>query len=127
MKKIAALFCAMIACIMLFSSCSSVTSDPLDLAKFFVEEDYYASLNFDSDDIEYYADAFDVSPRGIDYVVYASDWDDNYKSGCFMYCESNKKAKKLVEDLEDNFEDFEDDFNSVKNYLAEKYHKDYNN
>ena len=88
-------------CLSVFSSCNSMKNDPLALANYFDDNNYYTYISIDDEDIKDVADELKVRAKGIECVVMVEP--DNYgdeRMGIFIYCESASVAKDLFEDLE---------------------------
>jgi len=83
------------------------------MAKTIAEADCGVKMYIDSEDIEDFADEFEVTAQGVYCMIAAFPEDeDEEKGGFFIFCENKKFAKAVEEDfnelLED--EDFEDYF-----------------
>ena len=103
MKKTLILILVVTICILLVTSCSDSTNNPLTLAKQFDEKDYAVKMFVDDEEIKDFADEFEVSSKGIYciIVVAPNNGDDYEKAGIFVYCNDNKFAEKTADDLED--------------------------
>ena len=122
MKKFLSVFMVILLCVMAFSSCGKTKDDPLALAKFFDEKDYYVELAIDDEDIGDCADMFEVRAKGIEYILFAApdDGEDDEKAGVFIFCESKDVAEKVFEDLEEFIEDDEDFSEDVVRGIVER-------
>ena len=124
MKRIIAVVLAMLACVVVFSSCfggGKNQNDPIKLAQAFDDEDYTVGLMVDESQITEIADEFEVSSKGIYCILVVSpeeDDDDYYgndeksKAGMFIYCEDSATAKKMQKELtafSESDEDFKED------------------
>ena len=88
-------------CLSVLSSCDNMKKDPLALASFFDDNNYYTYISIDDEDIKDVADELKVRAKGITCVVAVQP--DNYEDermGIFIYCESASVAKELFADLE---------------------------
>ena len=121
MKKILIITFILITIVYLFSSCSKISKDPIDLAKQLDEVDYIVSIIVDDEEIEDAADNFEIRSNSIEYIVTAipDDYDDE-KAGIFVYCDNKAHAERIEEDLKDFLDENEDD---ITRGVVERYGK----
>ncbi len=95
-------------------SCAGKTDDPIEVAKNFDKKDYEVVVAVDNEDINDFADEFEIRGKEIRCIVAVcpNDGYDDEKMGVFIYCNDGSSAKKMVEDLEefiDKNKDFDEE------------------
>ncbi len=120
MKKFLIISFILITIVCLFSSCSKISKDPIDLAKQLDEVDYVVSIIVDDDEIKDVADNFEIRAKSIEYIVAAIPGYDDEKAGVFVYCDNKTHAERMEDDLLDFLDDNEDD---ITRGIVERYGK----
>lgn len=106
MKKIISLLITIIMLVCVFTSCANSENDLLTIARQFEEKDYWVEINIDDDDIQDWADEFEIRSKGIECVLLITpdDGSDDYKGGIFIFFEDTQTANTAEKDIKKEIE-----------------------
>lgn len=103
MKKIISLSLVFCICILSLISCAKIENDPVAMAQTLDEAGHYVEMYIDSEDIEDFADDFEITAQCVYCIIETEDDDDN--GGYFIFCESKKSAKAIEADCNELVDD----------------------
>ena len=106
MKKIISLLITIIMLVCVFTSCANSENDLLTIARQFEEKDYWVDINIEDDDIQDWADEFEIRSKGIECVLFVTpdDGSDDYKAGIFIFFEDTQTANTAEKDIKEEIE-----------------------